>query len=124
MAAASFILNSWFVKHWGNKALVSMGPVVEEVSKSYLAWYLGASLLVTHSTFGVIEGIYDLLNSRYGTKGCILSISGHSLFGLVTLAVYSLSGSIGLGIVMACLIHIAYNFWMIYHFTNKQELGE
>jgi hypothetical protein len=124
MAAASFILNSWFIKQWGNKAFITIGPVIEEVSKSYLAWSLGADLLLTHITFGVIEGSYDLLTSRYGSKGCILSIGGHSLFGLVTIVVYAFSGFIGVGIVLACIVHIGYNLWMIYHFTNNQELGE
>lgn len=124
MSSVSFILNGWFIKRWGNKAFITIGPVVEEVSKTYLAWYLGAGLLLTHATFGVIEGTYDLISSRYGAKGCILSISGHSLFGVITIVVYSISGIISAGIVVACVVHIGYNLWMIYHFSNKKERGE
>ncbi len=119
MAAVSFLLNSYLLKNWNKFVFISLGPIIEEVSKSYLAWYLGANLILTHVIFGVIEGGYDLVHSRYGDKGCILSISGHTLFGLVTAAAYFASGLIAVGIILACFCHIGYNLWVVYHFTNK-----
>ncbi|MBU2700694.1 hypothetical protein Ga0466249_001799 [Sporomusaceae bacterium BoRhaA] len=118
MASMSFGLNSYLMKHWNKLVVITLGPIIEEMSKSYLAWYLGAAIVLTHVIFGVIEGGYDLVSSRYGVQGCILSIGGHSLFGIVTVIFYEISGLVSVGILMASLCHIGYNIWVIYHFTN------
>lgn len=118
MAAMSFQLNSYLMKHWNKLVFITLGPVIEEMSKSYLAWYLGASIVLTHVIFGVIEGGYDLVSSRYGVQGCILSIGGHSLFGIVTAVFYDVSGFVSVGIILASILHIGYNLWVIYHFNQ------
>lgn len=110
MASASFLVNRLLFKHLGPRVIISYGPAVEETAKTMLAYWLGADILLTHISFGVLEGIYDRLGAKQsGLKPVMMSILGHTVFGAATLAALAASTSIWIGLASGVLIHIVYN---------------
>lgn len=114
MASLSFLINKRLWKSKGPKVILTYGPAVEEGAKTILAWYLGADIFATHVGFGIIEGAYDYFtNSGTGVKAALLSISGHSLFGLITLGLLALAESVWLALAGAIIAHVAWNSIMV-----------
>jgi len=116
MAGLSFLLNKLLLKYMGMKVIVSYSPILEELSKTLCPYYLGADILVTHMIFGVLEASYDWLkreNRERGAIAALLSVIGHTLFGTVTIAMLTLSGSIFLGIFVASSAHMIWNVTLI-----------
>jgi hypothetical protein len=114
MAVLSFLLNRLLLRYIGIGVVISYSPVLEEAAKTLLAHYLGADILVTHITFGIVEAAYDWWqNEQSGTRAAWLSIGGHSLFGLLTVGGLYLTGSIWLGLAGGVLAHIIWNVTMI-----------
>lgn len=113
MASLSFLLNRLLLKYIGNVTVVSISPVIEETAKTLLAYYLDADILLTHVTFGVLEGIYDWYGGRYGGKAALFSIVGHSLFGLLTVGGLYFTGSIWLSLCMGVAVHLTWNVTVI-----------
>src|SRR5690242_10213665 len=94
MAALSFLFNRAALRYLGVKAVITCGPALEEAAKTLPAFYLGADIALTHVAFGAIEAGYDWLTSRrFGAKAAVLSLMGHSLFGLATVVALAFSGS-------------------------------
>ena len=121
MAALSFLINKALVKYIGIEVLISYSPAVEEASKTLLAYYLGADILVTHITFGILEAGYDYVTSpEHGRLAAVLSIGGHSLFGLLTIGGYSLMGSIWFGLLVVILTHMVWNMTIIRKYAVKE----
>ncbi len=116
MAGLSFLLNKLLLKYVGIKVVISYSPVVEEVSKTLCSYYLAADIIITHMIFGVLEASYDWYQQRSKERGriaALLSISGHTLFGVVTVAAFKLSESIFLAIVIAIAAHLIWNITWI-----------
>lgn len=113
MASLSFLLNRLLFKFIGNFTVVTLSPVIEEAAKTLLAYYLHADILVTHATFGILEGLYDWYGGRHGEKAALLSIIGHSLFGLLTVGGLYLTGSIWLGLCIGAVAHLYWNVTVI-----------
>lgn len=114
MAGLSFLLNRALLKHIGNITVISMSPAVEEMSKTLLAYYLDADIFATHVTFGLLEAVYDWYNgTKDSGKAAALSIAGHSLFGVLTLVVLKLAGSIWPALGAGLATHLAWNVTMI-----------
>lgn len=115
MAALSFLLNRAALRYLGPKAVISLGPLLEEAAKTLPAFYLGADIFLTHAVFGAIEAGYDWLTSRrFGARAAILSLAGHSLFGLATVGALALSGSILLAAAAGLVGHLAWNITLIH----------
>lgn len=114
VAALSFLLNRMLVKQIGLKTVITASPVIEEGTKTLLAFFLGADILAAHVTFGVVEACYDWhQNGRTGMKAALFSIGGHSVFGIVTILLLSISGSIGLALAAGIVAHIIWNVTVI-----------
>lgn len=116
MAGLSFLLNKALLKYVGLKAVISYSPVVEEITKSLCSYYLAADILVTHVVFGVLEAGYDwynVPNRQRGVYAAIVSIVGHSLFGVITLIGLYMSGSIWVAIAGASCVHVVWNITLI-----------
>lgn len=110
MAALSFLLNRAALKYMGVKVIISYSPVVEEAVKTVPAFLLGADILLTHISFGILEAGYDFcVSRRHGLAAAALSIVGHSLFGLITIGVISITGSIFPGLGAGIVAHLVWN---------------
>jgi len=110
MASFSFLINKTLLKYVGPQVVLTYGPAVEEGAKTLLAWYLGADILATHVVFGVLEGGYDWLTSgRNGSKAAITSVAGHTLFGLITVAMLNLTGTVWLAVAGTIVAHVIWN---------------
>lgn len=114
MASLSFLLNRAALKYLGLQAVITLSPALEEAAKTLLAYYLGADIIVTHFVFGALEAAYDWRTSRrHGVAAAFLSIAGHGLFGLATVAVLALTGSVALGMAAGIILHLAWNVTVI-----------
>lgn len=113
MAAASFLINKLLIKITGIQTVFFFSPSVEEVAKTLPAHYLGADLFITHSVFGVLEGIYDFFTGRRKIAAMLLSVVGHSLFGIVTVFGRYYTGEIWLGLLGGVFSHIIWNITAI-----------
>lgn len=116
MAGLSFLLNKLLLTYMGMKVIVSYSPILEELTKTLGPYYFDADILVTHIIFGVLEAAYDWLHRRNrerGTIAALLSMTGHTLFGTITIAILSLSDSVFLGIVVASSVHLIWNVSLI-----------
>ena len=120
MAALSFLLNRLFLRYLGPVSIISAGPVAEEAAKTLFAYYLGADLITVHAVFGVIEAGYDWQQgSRDGLTAPLLSIAGHSLFGMGSAGVLLLTGSLWLGLAAGIALHLGYNVAVVRLLANK-----
>jgi len=114
MAALSFLLNRALVNWIGIKTVISYSPVIEEASKTLFAYFMGADILATHITFGLVEAGYDWYqNDRHGGKAALFSVVGHSLFGIATVGILAVSSSILLALAAGLLLHLIWNITVI-----------
>lgn len=122
MAAASFLLNRWLWKCFGNVVVISYGPLVEELAKTLPAFFLGANIFLTHSVFGIIEAVYDLLNSARQTKAIavLLSVVGHSTFGGITYFILAQFNNIWMAVVSGVICHVVWNMAVVRYSTSQR----
>lgn len=113
-AINAYLLNKWILKRMGNKGLVTVVPLIEEISKTAAAISVNTSILGTHFIFGVIEGGYDIITSskKIGKLAALASIISHSIFGLITWQVYVKMGRIIPAIAISCLFHSGWNWYI------------
>lgn len=122
MAATSFILNRWLWKRFGNIAVISYSPLVEELAKTLPAYFLGANIFMTHMTFGLIEAVYDWVQSNSEAKAvaALLSVVGHSAFGGITWFILSQYFNIWLAVCGGVLCHVLWNMLVVrYNIAQK-----
>lgn len=110
-AAAAYIFNRIIIEKAGNKGIVSLIPIVEELLKSLTAVYLGTSIISVHSVFGAIEAGYEIRGAKSikGVLGGITSFVMHGLLGLVTAAVWTWTNNLFLGIGASAMLHSLWN---------------
>lgn len=110
-AAAAYFLNRIIITEAGNKGIVSLIPIVEEVLKSLAAVYLGGALVTAHLIFGAIEACYEILGAKglKGVMGGFSSLAAHGALGLITSGVFLLTNSLWLGIGAASVLHSLWN---------------
>lgn len=116
MASLSFLLNKLLIKYIGLKVIISYSPIMEELTKTLCSYYFSADILATHIIFGVLEAGYDWFKRGNGERGVIaavLSIVGHTLFGIITIGIFNLSDNVFWGIAVASCIHLCWNVTLI-----------
>lgn len=116
LAAATFayVANRFIYQVMGNNALVGPVPLVEETAKTMTAWLLGTTVVYTHVVFGMAEALLDWRGGKKGPFAAASAMAAHSLFGLVTSRVALETGTLGLGILAAALVHAVWNMVMLY----------
>ncbi|HWR43678.1 hypothetical protein [Sporomusa sp.] len=122
MASLSFLINRLFMRYIGPITVISLGPVAEEAAKTLFAYYLGAAIIPVHTLFGVIEAMYDWVQD--GGKhltASLLSIAGHSLFGVVTAGILMMTGSVWFGLAAGVLVHLVYNVTVVRLLADKTD---
>ena len=116
MAGLSFLLNRLLLKYVGIQVVISYSPVVEEITKSLCSYYLAADIIMTHIVFGMLEAGYDWYNTQNedrGMRAALLSVVGHTLFGVLTVLILHMTESIFLAIVGASCVHLIWNVTLI-----------
>lgn len=111
-ASGSFLLNRMLLKQIGFQTVITISPALEEMVKTLPAYYFSADILVTHFAFGLIEAVYDWLQTRERIAAAVFSIIGHSLFGGVTVWAAHLTG-IYVGLAAGIVIHLLWNTIMV-----------
>lgn len=115
-AFISFYLNTKALK-LGKWSIIYIAPFVEEFTKTYLALYLGSSIIFTHMIFGCIEAIYDIIDGksiiRYVAGGA--AFLSHSIFGIIT--EYVLISKFVPLIAVGCsyIIHLLFNMTILWY---------
>jgi len=111
-ALFSYCISTVALKVAGEKVIVYLSPVLEEALKTGFALALEGKVFLSHVTFGVAEAIYDVWTNEGATAylAGIASIVSHGAFGAISqYLTYRTSSSI-LGIGIAALIHIVWNY--------------
>lgn len=94
----------------------TLGPLVEEALKTGLALVTGTSLPGVHSTFGLVEGLWELgyrpvkpggYFTRWGPA--LAALGGHSLFGWLAFLAYNRTSRPSLAWAIGFLAHLAWN---------------
>lgn len=116
-AALSFFFNRALFRRIGYRTILVCSPILEEVLKTLPAYLAGVNVLTIHFLFGAIEGAYEWHSGgRAGRLPAALSVIGHSLFGLATVTVLTLSGSLPLALMGGCLLHMLWNLAVVKFF--------
>ncbi|NLK00695.1 MAG: hypothetical protein GX318_05590 [Clostridia bacterium] len=113
LAAVLAYLSNWMaVRFLGNVAIITVIPFFEEMYKSLIPVFLGAPLIYSHITFGVIEAAYEFVTAgKDGAAiGGMVSLISHLVFGIITWAAYYISKSLLFSVLFAALIHCLWNY--------------
>lgn len=115
-ALFSYLFNKLVLKKIGNIGIIIAIPFIEESSKTIFARILKTNLIATHIVFGIIEGIYDIINSseKTGKWAALVSLISHGIFGAATYLTTKMGHSVYWGIALAWLLHSAWN-WYVTH---------
>jgi len=92
-------------------ALVWLVPLIEETAKSGSAVLFGTSIPAVHVLFGLAESVHDVLGfEAQDVIAALLSILGHTLFGLIAYLVSKTTGHLVWGIIASAVVHIGWNW--------------
>lgn len=117
-AGLAWGINGLVVKKGGEKTIIWVIPLLEELIKTGAALLMGVNVPLTHGVFGLAESIHDYVASRrWGLWAGLSSIAGHWLFGQVTAITTVRLGSWPVGILAATVFHIGWNYTMVRLFT-------
>ncbi|MHB1126028.1 MAG: hypothetical protein ACYC2T_03580 [Bacillota bacterium] len=120
-ALGSWVVNRNLIKWEGNKVIISLLPIVEEVFKTGTAVSLGSSIILTHMIFGAVEGLYDLRTRGGGVPAALVSLAGHWLFGYMTTTGSRLTGSLAGGMLLGIGAHLFWNR-LVYKLSIRNRL--
>lgn len=119
-AGMAWVGNVWTVKHWGDKGVIWLVPILEETVKTAAALFFDTSIIYTHGVFGLFEAFHDYFSSRrLGLISGLTALSSHWIFGWVTSYVINYTQSWLAGIVAASLLHTYFNYMMLHFFRLK-----
>jgi drug/metabolite transporter (DMT)-like permease len=127
LAGVSFVINRLLLCIIGSQAIISYGPVMEEVIKTLPGYYLGVNIIGIHVVFGMLEGLYDWYQCTGKWKAMLaafFSVFGHSLFAVVTVEIFHLLGNIWLALAGGILAHLLWNAGMIRVNDRRRKLPE
>ncbi|MGI6113709.1 MAG: hypothetical protein ACOYEJ_06260 [Mahellales bacterium] len=112
VAALCYFINKAAIKAAGNNAIVCIVPFIEEGLKTFVTLGLGGIVLLTHISFGIIEGIYDYFNSdkKINLTASVISVVSHSIFGAITTLGFVLFKNWHVGMIAASLSHVLWNW--------------
>lgn len=109
-AGIAWVCNRYLYARFGSPVVGSVVPMTEEVLKTGLATLCHASLVGTHGVFGVVEFVWDFANPGSGRwLPAMTGLLSHLLYGLLTDRISALTGSLGLAVLVAALVHMAWN---------------
>jgi hypothetical protein len=95
------------------KGRVYLAALVEEISKTAAAVLFGGDILLTHLSFGAVEGFWECFNRRNGYYAGLAALASHSVFGYITLSVYHFYGTTAPALGAGVLAHITWNYLVV-----------
>ncbi|MGI6226283.1 MAG: hypothetical protein ACOYJ1_08530 [Peptococcales bacterium] len=117
----ALFFNRFVVSRWGDFAISVIVPIAEELLKTLLGVFFGASIFYTHFGFGVIEAMWDMKVNPKGFRPAVFSLITHSFFGFVTLYAYYFTGFLLIGIITGSIFHIFWNSYIIKYSERVKE---
>lgn len=114
-AGVAWVVNGLMIPALGNRGISFLTPLVEETAKTLAAIGVGGNLLWTHVAFGFIEALLEI--RRRGAGGLVVgwfALAGHSIFGLITLWLYSRYGLLP-ALLTVYMIHASWNMGVVAH---------
>ncbi|MTI82116.1 MAG: hypothetical protein FH758_14845 [Firmicutes bacterium] len=118
-AFLSWLLNGRLLNVYKNKAVIYIGPVVEEASKTGMAVFTGAPVFLTHTVFGMLEAVWEVGSYRRGTAAGMAALATHATYGLITHYLMELYG-VFFAMAMAVIIHVIWNYWIMHKTVSRQ----
>ena len=103
----------------GRVANSLFSPVIEELLKTLLSQLFAASILLVHTTFGIVEAITDARHSERPNTVAALAVITHFMFGAVTVLGWRYF-SIYAGISASLLLHMLWNSF-VHDLVNLQR---
>lgn len=113
-ACLAWTVNRYFYTHFGSKIVSNLVPVIEELLKTGLAYLFSTSILGTHGVFGIAEFVWDFSKPGKGHwLPALAALLSHLFYGFLTGLVFGLMNSLVGGVVVAALVHMAWNRLML-----------
>lgn len=113
-ALLAWPINTWLVRLGGEKTIAFLIPLWEEIVKTGFALILNTSIILTHITFGLIEGGHDLRTAgKNGVTAAIASVVSHFIFGMITAGIFSFTNNTSWGLMGSVLIHLIWNSYVM-----------
>ncbi len=122
-AAVSWMGNRAALKIMGTKVIVVLAPFIEELAKSSAAVLTGSSMILTHTMFGLIEGLYDAWDSGWpGVGAGLASLLGHVFYGVVTYLVWQRLGVFWAAVLAGYVVHMLWNIAVMKFVVKKRRV--
>ncbi|MDN5346480.1 MAG: hypothetical protein PWP65_44 [Clostridia bacterium] len=112
-AAMAWVFNACLLARFGNKAIITLAPLLEEGFKTGLASWFSTSIVGTHLVFGATEAVFELLGKKANLKAALVALTGHTLFGVLTWWAYIAFGSFFPALMAGSMVHLAWNFLIV-----------
>lgn len=110
-AGIAWLINGWAMTRYRQRAVVFIGPVVEELLKTGLALQFGAPILLSHLVFGLAEAGWEVVNYRRGPAAALFAISSHGIYGWITATLVAVS--VPLALLLSSALHMGWNYWVL-----------
>ncbi len=113
-AGAAYVVNLVASRFVGRYSVVFVAPLVEEFLKTYLAVFLRGDIVLSHTAFGVAEGVWDYFNAgkKANARSAALSVITHGLLGYGTFKACAYVDII-YAVALAALMHSVWNIIMM-----------
>jgi len=116
----AYVTNRFGIAKFGLAEVVWIGPALEEIGKTYLAVWLGASVWWVHLLFGFFEGFWDIRSGApHGVVAALVSVIGHGVFGLLTIWGAGAYSSWGTGVLLGTGAHIIWNSYVVIYLVKR-----
>lgn len=122
-AALSWLVNG-FVLRFGRFGIIYLAPAVEELSKTGMALFFGASIPATHILFGLAEAVWDIAGR--GEKSFYAGLAGalgHTAFGFITYFSLRLTHNMILSLAAAYFVHMGWNLAVLRLAGGRERKG-
>lgn len=120
-AAISWVGNRAALRVIGARVIIVSAPFVEEAAKTGMALTTGASIVLTHGIFGLIEGVYDAWGSGFrGLSAGLISLVGHTAYGYITYLLWQHRYGFGLALAGGYVVHLLWNLTVMKFLVQKK----
>lgn len=110
-ALMAWIINQALIRlgFRGKQILAIFGPVVEETLKTGLALIFKTPIIAVHVIFGLVEGLWEIVNKPHSIGPVMAAWGGHTFFGLLAYVSYNITEQSGIAWMSGLLAHLVWN---------------
>lgn len=118
-AVVSWVFNGKILTIFdNNKAVIFIGPAIEELLKTGLALVLAAPLIISHAVFGLVEAIWEFSIYKKGAVAGLLAVLSHLFYGFLTMMVAE-KVRIVIALIVAYTAHMLWNYLVIHYQRSR-----